>query len=282
MTVSEESWVAYIERLRAVSDKAANEFLETYKRVANPLSEAGRKALTWKAFVVGRDYGEAAAELACEMYDSMVVAEGMSMGRPAGWIEPAVPANTATIDEAAKTVNGVLKISQNPVELAGAVSRLVKMASVDTVLQNVERDEDKGAQFAWIPHGDTCPFCIALASRGWRKSTAEAMRNGHAEHIHSNCDCTYGVRFNGKTKYKGYDSEKYLKQYDDARKKINVFEDKKRSHPEAKKGGKQESIKTINAMRREQYRNMPEAEKEALKARKRELYAERKELSQNT
>ena len=273
MTVSETSWTAYIERLRAVSDEAGRKFKELYGKVQNPLSPDGRKALSYYAFVLGRDYGEAAAELACEMYDSMVVAEGMAMGRPPGWIEPAVPAATATTHEAAKTVNGVLKVSQNADEIAGAVSRLVKMVSVDTVLQNAKRDAKKGAQFAWIPHGDTCPFCIMLASNGWQTSTEKALRNGHAEHVHSNCDCTYGVRFNSQTDVEGYEPEKYKEQYYAG--KNAEYEDKKMSHPEKKQT---ESRKTLNGMYRQYYQE----NREKILEQKRIAYAERKELSQNT
>lgn len=252
MTVSEQSWVKYIERLRKVSDEAATKYAEYFARVANPLSEAGRKSLTWYAFVIGRDYGEAAAELACEMYDSMVLAEGLSMGRPAGWIEPAVPARTATYNEAAKTVNGVLKTSQNPEEIAGAVSRLVKMASADTVQQNALRD---GAEWAWVPHGDTCAFCLTLASNGWQHASTKAIKNGHAEHIHANCDCTYAVRFNENTSIQGYNPDRYKRIYYSA----------EGSTPEEK----------INSMRRDFYAE----NKEEINAQKRDAYEKRQELN---
>ncbi|MBR4692904.1 MAG: hypothetical protein IKP17_09110 [Oscillospiraceae bacterium] len=38
-----------------------------------------------------------------------------------------------------------------------------------------------------MPSGDTCAFCITLASRGWQKAGREAIKGGHAEHIHNNC-----------------------------------------------------------------------------------------------
>lgn len=40
-----------------------------------------------------------------------------------------------------------------------------------------------------------------------------ALKNGHAEHIHANCDCTYSVRFDGKSGVKGYDPQKYRDMY---------------------------------------------------------------------
>ena len=54
------------------------------------------------------------------------------------------------------------------------------------LLKNAVRD---GAEWAWVPHGDTCPFCITLASNGWQKASRKVLKGGHAEHIHANCDC---------------------------------------------------------------------------------------------
>jgi hypothetical protein len=56
-----------------------------------------------------------------------------------------------------------------------------------------------------------------------------AMKNGHAEHIHPNCDCQYAVRFDGSSNVEGYDPDKYLEMYNNAapggtpQKKINAL-----------------------------------------------------------
>ncbi len=60
---------------------------------------------------------------------------------------------------------------------------------------------------------DICAFCITLASRGWQRASEAALRGGHAEHIHANCDCEYAIRFDGYSTVAGYDPEKYLRQY---------------------------------------------------------------------
>ena len=94
-----------------------------------------------------------------------------------------------------------------------ALVHLVKMAGVDTMQQNAIRD---GAYWAWIPSGDTCAFCITLASRGWQRASRNALKDGHAEHVHANCDCTYAVRFNERLSYEGYDPDRYLDMYNSA------------------------------------------------------------------
>ena len=39
---------------------------------------------------------------------------------------------------------------------------------------------------------------------------------GHAEHIHANCDCEFAIRFDKKSGVKGYDPDKYKRQYENA------------------------------------------------------------------
>ena len=51
-----------------------------------------------------------------------------------------------------------------PAHCASGVSRLVKRAGADTTPHNAVRD---GAEWAWVPHGDACPFCRMLAYNGW-------------------------------------------------------------------------------------------------------------------
>lgn len=120
--------------------------------------------------------------------------------------------------EVAKAVHGTMKQSQKKVP--ATMARLVKQVGADTTLKNAMRD---GTQFAWIPHGDTCAFCLALASRGWQYMSKNALKNGHAEHIHAHCDCEYAVRFDGKSSVEGYDPEKYLEEYNAAGRDINAM-----------------------------------------------------------
>lgn len=92
------------------------------------------------------------------------------------------------------------------------------MPKADTTLKNACRD---GAEWAWVPHGDTCPFCITLASRGWQKASEKVLKGGHAQHIHANCDCEFAIRFDHRTTVAGYDPEEYLQQYRDAGSSVN-------------------------------------------------------------
>lgn len=207
MTISASAWAEYVKKLGAMDAAATRklgQYIGSYKGFSfnNPQH---MKDLIDFAYALSVKYGEGAAELACEMYDEVGLASGL-------FLEPAVPADVAAYGEVAKAVNGTAK-TRNENTIANAVGRLVKRAGADTMLKNAIRD---GAQFAWVPHGDTCAFCIALASRGWQTVSSTTLKNGHAEHIHSNCDCTYAVRFDEKSGVKGYDPEKYLDMYESA------------------------------------------------------------------
>jgi len=240
MTISRKVWQRYIDGLRKVNDEAVR-LAMNYLNTHNVLTQEGTNALIEYCFGLATKYGEAVSELACEMYDALAAVTGAT-------VAPAIPAATATMQETAKAVVGTMKTGNNEI-VSSAVGRLVKMAGVDTTMQNALRD---GAEWAWIPVGDTCAFCITLASRGWQRASKKALKGGHAEHIHANCDCTYAIRFDN-SEVEGYDPREYEALYYGA------------------DGSKPQD--RINAMRREFYaRN-----KEVINEQKRDAYAKRQE-----
>ena len=244
--ITSKAWRNYISILRRVSDRASNEMRARIVQLSAQY-EAGtitlveyENAVIDYAYALATKYGEAAGAAACEMYDAIAELQGAT-------VPPAVPAQTATMGETAKAVKGTMKTG-NPNIVSDATGRLVKMVGVDTMMQNALRD---GAEWAWIPMGDTCAFCLTLASRGWQRASKSAIKNGHAEHIHANCDCTYAVRFNSNLSVEGYDPDKYLEMYEDA----------DGNTPEER----------INALRRKFYAD----NKEIINEQKRSAYAKR-------
>ena len=239
MKISARDWLQYIRKLSAIDGKAAT-LMQSWM-VANGLGDTD--AMISYAHALSAKYGEAAASLACEMYDAVAAAQGVA-------VSPAEPAATATYQETARAVMGTLKNQRNTVP--DTVGRLVKQAGADTTLQNAVRD---GAQFAWVPHGDTCAFCMMLASNGWQYMSKKALRGGHAEHIHPHCDCTYAIRFGDSGGVEGYDPDRYLELYENA--DGATWQDK------------------VNSMRRDQYAE----NKDAINAQKRAAYAARQEVN---
>lgn len=206
MKLTAQTWSEYVARLARLNQSAG-------QLMADYIAAHGTgdtDTLIAYAHALVTKYGEGSAELACQMYDALAAAA--RAGVPA-----AEPAEPASYGEIARMVQAT---KASPPQMQRGVRRLVKRAGADTTLKNALRD---GAEFAWVPQGDTCAFCLTLASRGWQKASQAAIKGGHAEHIHANCDCEYAIRFDGASTVAGYDPEKYLKQYRDAGSDVNAL-----------------------------------------------------------
>lgn len=234
MQISKQTWRAYTQKLAKVNAKAAKQ-MEQYVN-AHGMNDID--AVIEYAYGLSGKYGEAAAELACQMYDAVAAAQGAT-------VSAAEPAKTASY---AEVENAIKKMKNNVDVVSSAVGRMVKQAGADTILKNAMRD---GAEFAWIPSGDACAFCTTLGSRGWQRASKKTIKGDHAGHIHNNCQCEFAIRFDGQSNVEGYDPDALYNEY------INADNGK----PKDK----------INAMRRKQYA----ANKDEINAQKREAYAKR-------
>lgn len=241
MYISTKDWLSFVEKLSKINQKAADDVRDYVRREGF----ADTDALVGYCYQVAQTYGTASASLSALMYDTITELEGK-------FYPPAEMAPNPTYGDVAKAVRGTMKTSVNAEEIGGSIGRLVKRTGQDTILFNGIRD---GAEFAWIPSGDTCAFCITLASRGWQTISKKALKNGHAEHIHSNCDCTYMIRHTSDLNVSGYDPAKYQELYYSA----------DGNTPKQK----------INAMRRSFY----EQNKEKINEQKRSAYEKRQELN---
>ena len=207
MQITAKTWNEYVTRLSRLNQKAG----QLMREYIDAHGTANTDDLVAYAYGLVTKYGEGSAELACQMYEALAEARGV-------YVPAAEPAETASYGEVARMVNATK--DQNSANLPNGVSRLVKRAGADTTLKNAIRD---GAEWAWVPHGDTCPFCITLASNGWQKASDKVLKGGHAQHIHANCDCEFAIRFDHRTTVAGYDPEKYFRQYRDAGSDINAM-----------------------------------------------------------
>ena len=228
--ITKVNWLKYIQRLAAI-DKRAGAQMQAW------IDEHGLtdiQAAIDYAYGLATKYGETSATLSAEMYDYM--ADVMNADVPA-----AIPAETATMAEIAKALNWARYHS--PSQIPSIVGRHVRQAGADTMMQNAKRDK---AQWAWVPQGDTCAFCITLASRGWQEASKTVLRGNHAEHIHQNCDCTFAIAFKPTDRKKYdyiYDPDRYKQMYDESGGDINAM---RRKIYDANKD-------EINAQRRDAY-----------------------------
>lgn len=237
--ITAKAWKNYRDTLAKI-DKQALDVMQAYAEKHGFVIDDEFVAYAYAAVT---KYGEASGALAAQMYDEL--SEYWDAVNA-----PAEVAETPSYEEVARAMYGTAKTS--PRSTPATASRMVKQVGADTMLKNAIRD---GAYFAWIPGGgETCAFCLTLASRGWQRASKKALKNGHAEHIHGHCKCTYAIVFNKQdfNAYKGYDPDKYLKMYEDS--EGNTPNEKMRS------------------MRRMLYKDIAEYRN----ARRRELYKEKK------
>lgn len=242
MEISRDDWFNFKNKLKQIDDKAYDEMMK-YLKGHGGYENMDRENILRVAYAITNKYGEASSALAANMYDMVAIAFGKTL--PPAEVLPPVD-----FGEIAKAIVGANKTAvDKDKQTSSVVSRFVKRAGADTTLKNALRD---GAEFAWIPAGDTCVFCLTLASRGWQRMSKDALKGGHAEHIHPHCDCTYSVRFDKKGGVKGYNPEKYRKMYENA----------EGNTPQEK----------INSMRRIQYQE----NKDKINAQKRANYSAHK------
>lgn len=245
MKIPVNVWIKYRDTLARINSKAADEMTAFLEKIGG--YGGHEEQVIDFAYALASKYGEATASLACEMYDAVARASGVN-------VPPAEPAEPATYEETAKAIRGSARQSESIIPQTA--SRLVKQAGADTTLKNAARD---GAKFAWIPTGDTCAFCITLASRGWQKQSKKARMNGHAEHIHAHCNCEYATSFRDGAEYASfYNPDKYLEMYNNA--EGDTWKEK------------------VNSMRREHYAN----NKDMINAQKRAAYAKKTEQENST
>ena len=138
MKITSKAWKNYIGIQRRLSDRAATEMLAMltklsaqYEEGAITLEEYQNAAIDY-AYALATRYGEGAGSAACELYDAIAELQGAN-------VPPAIPADTATVSEAAKAVVGTMKTGNDDI-VASSVGRMVKLVGVDTIQKNALRD----------------------------------------------------------------------------------------------------------------------------------------------
>lgn len=89
------------------------------------------------------------------------------------------------------------------------VDEEIRRAANRCVAHNVSKDPAK-PWYARVPRGETCGFCLMLASFGFYAKTEKA-----ADHAHDGCDCRIVPGFPGETKVRSYDPDGMYERYNE-------------------------------------------------------------------
>ena len=199
--ISQADFKRYQQIMRQLCDEAEEVFTNAVIK-GGGYGIISDRELMLIAYEVVAEYGEGSAALTASLYDTIAMLENAKV--------PAAQLAQLSFEDVAKAVNAVLRDYTDMNYMSSVVGKMVKQTGADTMMRNAVRD---GAEFAWIPAGDTCAFFLTLASNGWQKASKKTIKNGHAEHIHPNCDCQYCVRFDSTTSVEGYNPSAYQKMY---------------------------------------------------------------------
>lgn len=144
-------------------------------------------------------YGDAASQVACDLYDQ--IAEAFGAPLPAAEIDDADVSGFIEKEvryQARRLLTGEGTIFAKGV--ANAARDQVARKANQAMRANARRD---GLRYARVPMGgETCTFCAMLASRGFVYRSAELA--GEGNHYHPHCRCKVVPGFDGM-EVEGYD-----------------------------------------------------------------------------
>ncbi len=148
-----------------------------------------------------------AAARAAEYYDAVRAAQGFPGSYSA--VAESLRDPSSTLD-AVRYFVGKVAEGKATTFLSLCLARVdeeTRRAANRCVAYNATKDPAK-PRYGRVPRGETCGFCLMLASFGFYAKTIEA-----AEHSHAHCDCRIVPGFNGQTTVKGYKPEGMYQRY---------------------------------------------------------------------
>lgn len=208
--------VTYANGLRGVSDAARDAFLAAamdvdftdWARAADQIREIAER--------VCDIYGLAAQTLAGQWYDYCErLATGSEPTAYTGDTEQrsVIPSVNEQVD---KLFDRVYTEQQLVQSLQSVVTEHIKQRAADEIGARAMEGKAKGQKVGYcrVPVGDTCAYCVMLASRGFDYLTEKSA----ASASHDGCDCVV-VPFHKADSIPGYEDQLkgYRDQYDEAR-----------------------------------------------------------------
>jgi len=162
-------------------------------------------------------YGDVAATVAADFYD-----EARDASRVAGRFSARPVASfdlEGLLGQVRYAVGPLYSAAPDPDAALGRLALKVDEYTLqqgrETIAESVARDPAK-PRWARVPAGDTCKFCIVLASRGAVYRSAESA--GQGRKFHGKCDCQATPIWPKEPLPEGYDPDALYEQYNAARK----------------------------------------------------------------
>ena len=198
--------ITYLSSLeKQIINKAVTDFLQLVD------ADATHEEVMQLAYMVGQKYRLLSAELGAQWYEYCARLAGVEI-EPAELPEFDDEPLFRHIDEAMSSED----VEKKATEL---FQNLVASSVRDTGHANLLREYERGmsgARWARVPVGETCAWCLMLASQGAWYHSEETALGTSPDHYHDNCDCI-AVFFADANDIAAYDDlAKYKEMYYDA------------------------------------------------------------------
>lgn len=191
----------YREAQRALVTLAIAELVAWWRSLAEEADSVDVSAGLQRFMValVG-SFGSASASLAADWYDGLRDAAGVpdpfsalaSDTLPAEQIEAGARWSVEPLFGAESDRDAALQ------RATGQVQRYVQQAGRDTITASAQADPGK-PRWARVPQGETCAWCLILASRGAVYLSEQSA--GELNRYHNDCDCQPTPTWDGSVPY---------------------------------------------------------------------------------
>lgn len=230
-----EECVSYARKLQKVTDGAVRELSENIARIDSSDPYTRAYAIRRNVAYVAERYGVSAQELGAQWYDYCARKAGVNTdAAEVGEINyNGIDAHFENLLDA--YANGDESWEHVEPRIRSAFEDEMRNLSRETIIGNLDRDERQSrrrryrqtaraearAGYARVPVGETCAWCIMLASLGYYYRSEETALGVEPDHYHAHCDCI-AVPYHGPGAIEGYDDyEMYFDIYATARDTFN-------------------------------------------------------------
>lgn len=220
MAVSYSDVQTYARNLTSICNSAAAELNRNLATLPSMGAEQQRLAIQQIVRNIMNKFGLSAQELGAQWYEYAAAQAGVNVN--AALISEL---DTQAIEEyAVQLIDGYLDDEQ----LTQLIQDSIKEAARQATIENLDRDSSlerrarrpARAGYARVPVGETCAWCLMLASLGYWYRSEETALGLEPDHYHAGCDCV-AVPYTEPDDIGGYDEyNTYLEMYSQADKAL--------------------------------------------------------------
>lgn len=229
MALTYQNIMDYSGRVKTVTDQAVDELARRIANIGATEPERRARFIRMHVRAVAEEYGLQEQELGAQWYEFCAKAAGVD-------VDTAI-VNDIDYERLDSYFQSVLEEYENGEKEWSEVEQRVfdsfesQMRELErgTILDNLDRDVRDSrrwrqtrraamkAGYARVPVGETCAWCLMLASLGYYYRSEETALGVEPDHYHEHCDCI-AVPYNAPDAIDGYDDYNlYFDMYADAR-----------------------------------------------------------------